>query len=175
MGISKFMVVLVILSVGFLFIDKKQQEPILNETKKPTVSFLDSVMYEITEKSVEQVVRLRQADIYDTKEELFDATIIIKANENSYGINSMSSKNIVKIDDQIFLSNKVNLILTDGINIQTEKLNYNLKTKIVQNDVSFLAIKDGSTFYGYNLFLDSMKEYMQSDRVKLRMKVENDE
>jgi len=175
MGISKFMIVLIILSVGFLFIDKKQTEQIVDETKKPKVSFLDSVMYEITEKSVEQVVRLRQADIYDDKEKLFDATIIVKANESSYATNSVSSKYMLKINDQVSLSDRVNLILDDGMNIKTEKLDYNIKTKIAQNDIAFVAKKDNSTFYGNNLFLDSTKEYMRSDRVKLRMKVEDDE
>jgi len=175
MGISKFMIVLVILSVGFLFVDKKQAEQVFDETKKPKVSFLDSVMYEITEKSVEQVVKLRQADIYDDKEKLFDATIIVKANESNYATNSVSSKYMLKIDDQVSLSNKVNLLLDDGMNITTEELDYNIKTKIAQNDVAFVAKKDDSTFYGNNLFLDSMNEYMQSSKVKLRMKVENDE
>lgn len=172
MGISKFMIVLVIVSVGFLFLDKKESKQIIDETKNPMVTFVNSTMYEITENNVEQIVRSRQADIYDDHEKLYDATIIVKADENSYKMHSISSQYMVKIEDEVVLTNNVNLILSDGMNLQTEKLNYNLKTQIAENDVSFLATKDGSTFYGNNLFLDSMKDYMQSDRVKLKMKVE---
>jgi len=175
MGISKFMVVLIIVSVAFLFLNKSTTEQIINETDSPTVSFFNSTMYEITDKSVVQIMRSNQADIYDTKEELQDATIIVKSEENSYLTNSVSSKNMVKIGDDIFLKHNVNLILEDGTNITTEQMQYNIKTKVAQNSVDFLAKKDENVFSGNSLHLDSITRYIHADKIKMRMKVDNDE
>ena len=80
---------------------------------------------------------------------------------------------MIKVGDKVYLNDTVNLDLSDGTNIKTEQLDYNLKTKIAQNSVAFRAVRDDSTFEGNNLFLDSVTEYMKAKKAKFRMKVES--
>ena len=173
MGISKFMILLIIVTVVFLFVDKEEIVEKEKAKEKPKVSFFVSTMYEITEQNVKQIVKSKQADIYDIREELTDATIVGKSDKNSYDTNIVSSNSMIKIEDNVFLTDTVNLQLADGTNITTEQLDYNLKTKIAKNKVPFTAVRDNDTFKGNNLFLDSMSEYITSKNAKFRMKVEN--
>jgi len=175
MGISKFMVLLIIFTLVFLFIDK---EPMVKKEKqevKPKVSFFDSTMYEITEQNVKQIVKSKQADIYDKTEKLIDATIVAKSDKNSYDTNIVSANSMIKVGDNVYLNDTVNLDLADGTNIKTEQLDYNLETKIAQNSVPFTAVRGTDTFKGNNLFLDSTSEYIRAKQAKFRMKVETNE
>lgn len=159
----------------FLFIDKEQKEQKVKKELKPTVSFYDSIMYEITDLNVKQIVKSKQADIYNNKEELTDATIVVKSDKNSYDTNIASSNSMIKIGDDVYLKKNVNLQLSDGTNVKTEQLDYNLKSKIATNNTDFMMIRETDTFKGKGLYLDSIKEHIKSENTKFRMKVENNE
>jgi LPS export ABC transporter protein LptC len=175
MGISKFMILLIMLTVAFLFVEKDYLVQSITKEKKPRVSFVDSTMYEISETRVNQIVKSKQADIYKNKEELTDATIIAKVNENNYDTNIASSQNMLKIGDKIVLNNNVNLQLSNGVNIKTEQLYYNLKTQIAHNKVPFVVTRGSDTFIGNSLFINSVTEELKAKNTKFRMKVENNE
>jgi len=175
MGISKFMISLIMFTMVFLVIEK---ETIVQKKEKkvlPKVSFFDSTMYEITKKNVNQIVKSEQADIYDKKEELIDATVIVRSKKNNNETNVVSSNSMIKKDKLLFLKDTVNLQLSDGTNIKTEQLDYNLETKVAQNKVPFVAINQKNSFLGTNLFLDSVTEYLKAKNTKFRMKVEENE
>lgn len=172
MGISKFMFLLIMLTFLFLFMEKEIIIPQKQKIIKPKVSFFDSTMYEITEKNINQIVKSEKADIYDKKEELFDATVIVRSNKNTNDTNIVSSNSMIKKDNLLFLQDSVNLQLSDGTNIKTEQLDYNLETKIATNKVPFVAIQETNSFLGDNLFLNSVSEHLKAKNAKFRMKVE---
>jgi hypothetical protein len=174
MGISKFMIFLIIFTIVFLFVEKDYLVQKVEKQTKPTVSFFDSIMYEITESGVKQIVKSKQADIYKNTEKLYDATIVSKANQNSYDTNIISSREMVKFGDKVFLTDKVNLQFANGINVKTEQLNYNLNTKVADNDVAFEVTRGSDTFIGNNLFLNSITKHIKAEKTKFRMKVNNE-
>ncbi|MGB5868364.1 MAG: hypothetical protein WBG69_10880 [Arcobacteraceae bacterium] len=174
MGINKFLILVVVFTVVFLVIDKEQTVQKVQKVEKPKVSFYDSIMYDITQKNVNQIVKSKQADIYDKREELFDATIVAKSEKNSYDTNIVSGKTIIKKGDKVHLIGSVNLQLTDGTNVKTEELFYNTKTKIAKNSIDFVAIRDNDTFHGNTLYLDAINEELSAKQTKFRMKVKND-
>jgi hypothetical protein len=174
MGISQFLMLVMVFTIVFLFVEKDQTIQKVQKEEKPIVSFYDSIMYEITESQVEQIVKSKQADIYDKREELIDGTIVTKADENSFKNNIVSGDNIVKRDNDIYFEGAVNLQLANGTNIKTEKLHYNTKTKIAKNNVNFSVIRNNGTVDGRNLYLDSIKEHIKAENTKFRMKVNNE-
>jgi len=171
MGISKFLLLLILGTIVFLFIEKKIVVHNIDNEEKPKVSFYNSTMYEITDKNVNQVVTSKETNIFKKREELFDATIVSKAKENSYDTNTISGNKIVKKGDNVYLSGSVNLVLSDKTNIKTEQLDYNTKTKIATNKVKFVAVQGNTTFYGNTLFLDTVNEKIKANQTKFRMKV----
>jgi len=171
MGIRLFIILLIVLTIVFLFVEKEEVvQNITNETK-PKVSFYNSTMYEITDTAINQVVTSAIVNLYDKKEELYDATIITKAKENSYDTNTLSGNKIVKKEDDIYLTGAVNIILSDKTNIKTEQLDYNTKTKIATNKVNFLVTRDDQSFYGNGLFLDTINEKVEAENIKFSIKV----
>jgi LPS export ABC transporter protein LptC len=175
MGISKFMILLIIFTILFLFVEKDYLAETIKKEKKPTVSFFDSTMFEITESRVNQIVKSKQADVYKNKEVLTDATIIIKADDNNYDTNIASSQNMLKTGDKVVLKNNVNLQFSNGINIKTEELYYNLESQIAHNTVPFIVTRGNDTFIGDNLFINSVREELKAENTKFRMKVGRNE
>jgi hypothetical protein len=171
MGISKFLILLIIGTIVFLFIEKDRVITNLKNEEKPKVSFFDSTMYEITNNGINQVVTSKIANMYNKKEELYEATIVTKANENSYATNIISGGKIVKKGDEISLNGSVNLVLSDKTNIKTEQLDYNTQTKIATNTVDFVAIRENDRFSGNTLFLDTINEQIEAKKANFRMKV----
>jgi len=174
MGISKFMILLIVSTVLFLLVEKDYLVKNIQKEENPTVSFFDSTMYEITQKGIEQIVKSKQADVYKHKEELQDATIIVKAKNDGYATNIGSSKTMIKIADKVFLTEDVHLQLASGFNIKTQQLNYNTKTKIANNSVPFLVTRDQDTFEGSHLFVNSITERITAEKTKFKMKVNNE-
>jgi len=174
MGINKFLIVLIIFVVGFLLVDKERTLNQAVKIEKPKVSFYDSIMYEITEKNVNQIVKSKQADIYEKREELFVATIVSKSKKNTNDTSIISGKKIIKTGVKVYLEGSVNLQLPDGTNIKTEQLYYNTQTKVANNDIDFIAIRDTSTLSANTLYLDILNENINANKTKFRMKVQND-
>lgn len=174
MGINKFLFLVIIFIALFLIVDKEQLVKKVKNIEKPKVSFYDSTMYDITQKSVTQIVKSKQADVYDKREELYNATIITKANENSYDTNILSGNSMIKKNTDIYLRGSVNLQTPNGTNLQTEELDYNTQTQIAKNNIYFIATRNADTFEGTNLYLDSLKEEITAKTTKFRMKVTNE-
>lgn len=173
MGITRFLFLLIIGTAIFLFIEKDRVVASKNKEEKPTVTFFNSTMYEITNENVNQVVISKEAYLYKKREELYNATLISKANKKTYDTNTVSGNKIVKKGDNIYLTGAVNLILSDKTDIKTEQLQYNTKTKIATNKVNFVAKRDTDTFYGNTLFLDTINEKIEAKDTRFRMKVIN--
>ena len=171
MGISKFFILLIILTIIFLFVEKDKVIQNTKSEEKPKVSFYNSTMYEITNSAINQIVISKMAKHYNKREELYEATIVTKANEESYDTNTISGNKIIKRGDDIYLTGAVNLILSDKTNIKTEQLDYNTKTKVATNKVDFIAIRENDTFQGNTLFLDTMNEKIEAKKANFRMKV----
>lgn len=174
MGINKFMIFLIICTIIFLIIEKNQLIEEFTDVNKPKVSFYDSIMYEITDQKVEQIVKSKQADLYDNRAELYEGTIVTKDDKNNNDTNIVSGDNIIKTGDKVYLKGSVNLQLADGINIKTEELYYNIVTEIANNSVDFFAIRNNDTFNGNSLYLDPKIEKIKAEKIKFRMKVINE-
>jgi len=174
MGINKFLFLVIVFIVLFLFFEREQVVNKTAKVEKPKVSFFDSTMYDITPDNVTQVVKTKRADVYDNREELLVATIVTKSKKNSYDTNILSGDSMIKKENQIYLKGSVNLQMSDGTNLKTEQLEYNTKTKIATNKVYFIATKDVNTFEGTDLYFDSLKEEIKANTTKFRMKVTNE-
>ena len=169
MDINKFIIFLIICTIIFLIIEKKQLIKEFSNVNKPKVSFYDSIMYEMTDQKVEQVVKSKQADLYDNREELYEGTIVTKDDKNKDDINIVSGDSIIKTGDKVYLKGSVNLQLADGTNIKTEELYYNIVTEIAKNSVDFVAIRNNDTFNGNSLYLDPKIGKIKAEKTKFRM------
>ena len=174
MGINKFIYLLLICSVVFLLIEKDQLIVQIQDEERPTVSFYDYIMYDITKDKVEQIVQSKEAYIYKKREELVDGVIITRSNnteQNATNTNLLSGNNIIKMGNNIYIDGNVHLQLSNDINIKTEQLEYNLKTKIAKNNVKFVMSQNNNTFKGKELFLDGTNNHIIAKQTNIKIKV----
>ena len=176
MGITKFLYLLLAFSIAIVFYDIDQVDSTSDEAERPLVSFYDTVMYNIDTNSVNNIIPAKEAYLYDGREEMVGATIVTKAQEKQYkkNTNSVSSDNMVKIGDEVYLDGNVDLQMANGMQLKTEQLQYNLKTKVAQNEQRFVVTKDFHDFYGRHLYYDMSKKNLQAKDTHFNIKVENE-
>ncbi len=176
MGINKFIIALIMITILFLFVKKEQKEQKVTNTVKPTASFYDSTMYEITKENVRQIIKSKKANIFkNKKEELTDATIVLRSEKDHYKTNTISSKYMIKEENKVFFKDSVNLLVSNETNIKTQELYYDLRSKIARNDVAFSITQNNNTFYGENLFFNTVTKDIKAKKIKFRMKVKPNE
>jgi len=177
MGINKFFYFLFTIAILFLLFEKKEVIVELTNEEKPTVSFYDSVMYNITTKNVNQMVQSSEAYIYNDREELVNGLIITKPeikDDKEESINIVNADYIIKINDLVYLDGNVHLQLNNSIDLKTEQLEYNMKSQIAKNNIEFEMTQDESSFVGNNLYLDAQSNHIIAKNAKIKIKVLND-
>lgn len=174
MDISKFLIILIVFTLGFLLVEQKKIEFSPQLEEKAQVTFTNSMMYEISATKVHQIIKSKQADIYKNREELRDAVMIVKSDKNSEETSTVSGQKIIKKKNKVSLAGDVSLQLSNGIAIETEQLEYDLKTRIARNSVDFQATRATERFSGNSLYLDSIKNHIVAQQAKFRMRVENE-
>jgi len=132
-------------------------------------------MYEITDKRIEKVIQSKKTLTYKNRDELYDATVIVKSNKNNNdSTNTISAMNILRYGDNIYLDKNVYLQLSNKFNIRTEQLEYNLETQIAKNTEFFEAIQQNNRLVGTNLYLDGSINKITAKNTKFKIKVKND-
>ncbi|MEA3512551.1 MAG: hypothetical protein U9R37_03020 [Campylobacterota bacterium] len=177
MGITRFVIFLFVISIVFLSINKKTEIINIEKDEKPVVSFFDSIMYEITTQSVTQVVQSKEAYSFKDKDKLIDAMIVVKSenNETKIDTNIVSAKEILKIDDYLYLKEDVDLQLSNNFNIKTQELDIDIKNKIATNKVAFEVTKETDKFIGDTLYLNGINNHIIAKNTHFKIKVEDNE
>lgn len=174
MGINKFLFFLLIFSIILIFYDIEQIDTKNNKHEKPLVSFYDSTLYDINEKSVKSVVKSDEAYFYKSREEMVSGTFVIKENQKdpSSGNHIITGDNIVKIKNNVYFDGNVSLEMANGLHLKTEQLEYNINSKILKNQSKFVATKDFHDFHGENLHFNIKNKSINSKKVEFKIKVE---
>jgi len=173
MGINKFIYFLLICAILVLFYEKDKKVIIVKEEEKPELSFYNSTAYEITTAGVDKVVRSNEAYMYKNREELIDGTIITKGDTKN-SANIISGKQFIKIENDVYVDGDVNLQLANDIDVTTEQLEYNIKTKVATNSSPFTATQNNNVFDGKNLYLDMTAKYIKATDAKMKIEVINE-
>ncbi len=176
MGITKFFYLLSAFCLAIILYDIDQTGTKTEENEKPLVSFYDTVMYNIDAEHVNNIIPSQEAYFYESREEMVKGTIVSRSNDKklSKNTNTVSADYMVKIGDEVYLDGDVNLESADGMSLQTEQLQYNLKSRIAQNKQKFVARKDFHDFYGTHLYYDDIKQYLRARDTHFNIKVTNE-
>jgi len=176
MGINSFIFIGVILSLWFLTYKPINEKVVHNSGKNFLIKFIDSTMYEISDKKVEKMVVSREAIIYKNKEELYDASVMIrsKPQEDGNDINIITAKSIVKKGTILDASGDVLLNLSNGTSITTQKLHYDTKKELLTNNMPYEILYQEHKFNGKDLYFDMKNTHIKSNNIKFNIKVENE-
>lgn len=169
MGIKRFVTVLLLLSIFFLFYDIKSVQNNIQKDEKPLISFYDATSYTIDQNHVKSIIRSNEMYVYKKREEMVSATILLredKVQESSFA----KADYVTKIINDMYLDGNVILQGKKGIELSSEQLEYNTKTKIAKNQLPFIIEYKDSIFKGEKLFLDFDKRFINGKNVKFSLK-----
>jgi len=159
MAINLFLFSIIAFSIFLVNIGIEEKVIKDDYTNIPLITFDNSIMYDIDDKNIKQMVQSRQALNYKYRDELYDATIIKRDNNNS---NSMSAELILKKGNIYKMYQNVNLTTTNNYQLITDFLVYNEKTKVAYNNVPFILNQNNSELTGDNLYYDGLKNIIKA-------------
>ncbi|HFS67432.1 MAG TPA: hypothetical protein ENK67_04395 [Flavobacteriia bacterium] len=168
MAIKIFIASIIVISLLFINIKHENKLEEKNNVTTPNVVFYDSIVYEINEKNVKRIIQSKQALNFDTRDELYDATIIQRTKDNLS--DSLSAEYIIKKAKVYNMYQNVVISRSNGMQLSSDRLVFDDKSKIVSNDTDFTIKKDNSILVGNNLYLDTIKEQFKAQNTHFVLK-----
>ena len=171
MAINIFLTAIIVLA--FFLTNMKVEEKIQKReyVNIPLIVFEDSTMYDINEKEISKIVQSRQALNYKDRDELYDATIIVRNDKNSSdNINAeyiLKQNNIYKLYQSVSISQGDTSILT------SDYIEYDSIKKIAKNNVGFILSYNDSQLSGNNLYFDSVNKIIKAKDTHFKLKVKD--
>ncbi len=175
MDIKFFNYSLLILALGAYFIPVENIKKDDDNKDIPLVIFEKPVMHTLNEKNVLRTVIASHAVRYNTRDEMFDANILLRNNleQKDFKIETLQAQIIIKKGDDLSLRRDVKYKRDDFINFNTNELDYNLKNRIAQNTVKYDGTYYNNYMIGTNLYLDGLNNNMKSKNVHFEIEVKN--
>lgn len=173
MGIKVFTIVLLLLSIVAYFIPIKDLEKYKVDKDLPLVIFEKPIMYTLDDKNINRIVVATHAVKYKTRDEMFNADITLKNQDEKKDYNNerLKADLIVKKQDIYTLTQNVNYTRDDFVKLNTNELIYDDKKKIAQNSKPFDAIYNNHFFKGTNLYLDINNDYITAKNAHFEIDV----
>ena len=168
MAINFFIISIVFISIVLTNINIEYKTIKTKYKNVPLVTFENSTMYDIDDKEIIKIVQARQALNYKKREELYDATIIMRNSNNSS--DSISAEYIIKKDTLYQLYQSVNIIQGASTQLTTDYLLYDVKNKIAQNNVDFVLSYNDSELIGDNLYFDAINEIIRANNTYFKIR-----
>jgi hypothetical protein len=175
MDIKLFNYSLLLLAIGAYFIPVENKKTNDDIKDIPLVVFERPLMYTLTEKNLSRTVNASHAIRYKTRDEMYNANILLRNNleKKDYKIETLEAQVIIKKGDILSLNKDVKYNRDDFINLNTNALDYNLKTRLAKNSVPYSGYYYNNSIKGTNLYLDGTKNYMKSNDVHFEIEIKN--
>jgi predicted nucleic acid-binding Zn ribbon protein len=164
MGIKPFLFSLLIISASLLvativFTPIKQ----VNIQNLPDVTFINSIMYDVDNKEVTQIVKSKKAYHYKNKEEIYDATVVLKLKENNITTSDTVNAKFIKVTQEFLkFRGDVHYSRTTGTTLESEELDYNRISKHLVGDQKFEAYYKGNKLKGNSLSIKKDETVFES-------------
>ncbi len=172
MAITKFIYTLLFIAILCLFYTQDDYVETYSQEKQALLQFHNSTVYDISQDGLLKVAKFNKTIIYDDYEESYYSKITLRG-KNKDNKTIIKANKILKEKDILYLDGNVVFSNNDNFKLETEKLQYNLETKIAQNKNRFILSKDLSTMTGKNLYLDVNTNSIKSSETKFRINLKD--
>ncbi|HIP13764.1 MAG TPA: hypothetical protein EYG97_03530 [Arcobacter sp.] len=169
MAINIFVVSIIVLSIFFTNMKVEEKVQKREYVNIPLVVFEDSIMYDINEKEISNIVQSRQALNYEDRDELYDATIISRNNTNTS--DNINAEYILKQKGIYKLYQNVSISQGENITLMSDYIEYDSIKKIAKNNVEFLLSYNESELAGTNLYFDAINEIIKAKDSHFKIKL----
>jgi LPS export ABC transporter protein LptC len=156
MAIKLFLSMLLVVSVIFLSTTITNSKKFIPNVakEKPNIIFLDSIMYELDNNGVSQIIRSLKAYHYDKKDKLFNATLTLRS-QNTQQPYTIRAKYLLKKQDKLTFKDDVVLVDNNNYKLTTSYLDYDMQNMIAKNEHKFKLFIKRDTLFGNSLYFDA--------------------
>ncbi len=175
MDIRFFAYILLVLSVFGYFIPVENKTSANDSVDIPLVVFDEPLMYTLNEINIPKIIDASHAVRYKNRDEMYDATITLKNSnpKENFISEELKAEVIIKKADDITLRKNVFYKRDNFIDLKTDELFYNIKTKVAYNDKPYIGNYYKNSIKGNTLYLDGIKDYMTSKNVHFEVEIKN--
>lgn len=173
MGIKLFTFVLFILAIGAYFIPVKNVQNSVVDKDLPIVVFEKPFMYTLDEKNIHRIVVATQAVKYQNRDEMFNADITLKNQDETKTFVSerLKADFIVKKADVYTAIDNAKYTRDDFIKLNTNEIIYDNTKKIAQNSKPFDGIYNNHLIKGSNFYFDINNDYITAQNTHFEIDV----
>lgn len=164
-----FIVLLFIVALSAGLIDTTGQKGVLKE-EVPTIEFQDFEIYKIAKDGVTESLFADRGLHYANKDILFNG-FIYKGRDGK--IDGINGDKITIRPREITIDGNGKFISTEGYEISSQQMVYNLDNKVVSTNGRFLITQELDTIEGENLWIDLNKKIIKATTVKARIELNN--
>ncbi len=175
MDIRFFAYILLVLSVIGYFIPVENKKNANDSADIPLVVFDEPLMHTLNENNISKIIDASHAVRYKDRDEMYDATITLKNSnpKEDFISEELKAEVIIKKTDDITLRKNVFYKRDDFVDLMTDELFYNIKTKIAHNDKPYEGNYYKNYIKGTKLYLDGINDYMTSNNVHFEVDMKN--
>jgi len=170
MGINLFVLIIIIASIIITNIKTEVKIKKIEYLNIPVVTFNNSTLYLIDDKEVKQILSSSQALSYKNRDELYDATILMKNKYNK--TNTISAEYILKDKSvyKLYQNAQIKINTKNKIVLNSDFLEYDTRNNILTNNKPFELSYDDSTLKGENLFFNHKYNIIKAKNTKFTIK-----
>ena len=166
MAIRPFITLLLIIATVLLAITTIFNNSPSKESKvMPDITFINSTMYDINSKEVTQVIESKKAFHYKTKDEIYEATVIVKSNTDiNESITDTVTAKFIEVTPKLFkFRGDVRYNRGATTTLASEALDYDRITQNLIGNKKFIAYHNGSKLIGTSLSIQKDKTIFKSN------------
>lgn len=175
MGIKIFIYVLFTLSLASYFykvdvdLGKKTTE------ERPLLTFDNATMYTIDEYEVRRVVQAKIAAIFKNKEELFDAIIVDRVQDEKDKVFTDTIRSNYLLKEGSFLTMRGDVKYNRGgeIVLNSSELYYDIDKMVGYNKKPFELLYNSQLLTGTNIYFDGKSYIFEADKTHFEIDIKN--
>jgi len=173
MGINLFVLIIII---GSIIITNIKEDIVIKQIEYaniPIVTFNNSTLYIIDDKQVSKIVSSSQALSFDNRDELYDATILIKNKYNK--TNTISAEYMLKDDFvyKLYQNVQIKINTNQKIVLNSDFMEYDTKNNILTNNKPFELLYNNNILNGDNLFYNNKYNIIRAKNTHFKINKEN--
>jgi len=171
MGINFFILSLIVLSLVLTNITVQNKQVKIQYTNIPLVTFENSTLYELDEQKVTRIINSSQALNYKNRDELYDATIIVRNKSDKTDL--ISAEYILKKDNfyKLYQNVLINIKSDNNTTLISDYVEFDEINNIIKTNKKFDLKFNDSQLIGTNLYFDANKEIIKAHNTHFKIKL----
>jgi len=165
-----FLFVFIIVSVFLIYQKPYDIQRVISSKEKPNLEVYGMINYSLSKDGIAQIIRAKKVLRFNSYDEFYDIDTIKKSKNNL--LEKMKSDSGKLVKNNLSLIGNVRYNNSNGIKFQSQKVNYNLKTKVFRSDVDFTLEDNRTVTYGSSMVYKSIEGRIYANNIKSRIEVD---